>query len=331
MKNIQHLIADTDRIRQIFEQWSENQNIPAIERDIVLDKLRHLYEILLSETVIDFADPAPSQNVCPAPSVTEQEKTEQTAEPAAAAPTPSGLTTEGPVAVSHESTSAPAPHTVSETILGSVSHEEHKEPSEPDTEMEPRLFEEDQMPRPKVDKQVILSLYGDDPTPAKPVSFNRPADPVQPHFRQPAAPIPTAPQMRPTEPAPAAETAPTHTPTEMGSTPSKKVFGEVLSENSSIPMNEALGKQNNHTDVATKLQAKSINGDLRQHIGINDRFMIIRNLFGGNAEAFNATMAQLNTFTNLDDALLYIQDHYSWNPDDESVKMIIDLLERKLG
>ena len=163
MKNIQHLIADTDRIRQIFEQWSENQNIPAIERDIVLDKLRHLYEILLSETVIDIAAPAPSQNVCPAPSVTEQEKTEQTAEPAAAAPTPSGLTTEGSVAVSHESTSAPAPNTVSETILGSVSHEEHKEPSEPDTEMEPRLFEEDQMPRPKVDKQVILSLYGDDP------------------------------------------------------------------------------------------------------------------------------------------------------------------------
>ena len=104
MKNIQHLIADTDRIRQIFEQWSENQNIPAIERDIVLDKLRHLYEILLSETVIDFAAPAPSQNVCPAPSVTEQEKTEQTAEPAAAAPTPSGLTTEGSVAFSHEST-----------------------------------------------------------------------------------------------------------------------------------------------------------------------------------------------------------------------------------
>ena len=70
---------------------------------------------------------------------------------------------------------------------------------------------------------------------------------------------------------------------------------------------------------------------LRQHIGINDRFMIIRNLFGGSSEAFDTTMAQLNTFTDLDDALLYIQDHYNWNPDDDSVKLIVDLLERKLG
>ena len=58
--------------------------------------------------------------------------------------------------------------------------------------------------------------------------------------------------------------------------------------------------------------------------------MIIRNLFGGNAEAFNATMVQLNTFTDLDDALLYIQENFEWNPDCDGATLLVELLERKL-
>ena len=324
MKSIQHLIADTERIRQIIEQWNENQNIPAIERDIVLDKLKHLYEILLSETVIDFTGDTPQQSSCSVSSANE--KTEINEAPI---PVQTASSTECPVEENHSVNNIPDTPSVSETILGSVSR---PEPIDPVGNIEQKLFEEDQIPRPKVDKQVILSLYGDDPTPTK-NTFNHPVDPIQPVFRQTATSSPMEPPIRNVEPVMPASgfDSPHPTAAEAGSGSHKKVFGEMLSDNGSIPMNEALGKQNNHADVASKLQATSINGDLRQHIGINDRFMIIRNLFGGNSEAFNATMAQLNTFTDLDDALLYIQDHYSWNPDDESVKMIIDLLERKLG
>ena len=323
MKNIQHIITDIDRIRQIIEQWNENQNIPAIERDIVLDKLKHLYEILLTETVIDFSDMGSEQEAGPSlasGSVTDNNSTVQSV-----ASVSDISAAEKPE--KSDNTFSTMSETVSETILGSVSHfgstEENKD-------IEQKLFGDDQIPRPKVDKQVILSLYGDAPTPPRTAPTPPVYPPVEtppPFTPQPAVPI-EQPKRTPyaSEPSPVSPASP-----EANAAPHKKVFGEVLSDNGSIPMNEALGKQNSHTDVASKLQAKSINGDLRQHIGINDRFMIIRNLFGGSSEAFNATMAQLNTFTDLDDALLYIQDHYNWNPDDESVKLIVDLLERKLG
>ena len=92
-----------------------------------------------------------------------------------------------------------------------------------------------------------------------------------------------------------------------------------------------LGKQTAHADVASKLQSQSISGDLRQCIGINDRFMLIRSLFNGNADQYAAAIAQLNAFTDLNDALLYIQENYQWDPDSEGVRLLVDLLERKLG
>lgn len=323
MKNIQHLITDIDRIRQIVEQWNESQNIPAIERDIVLDKLKHLYEILLTETVIDFSDMGSEREAGSSQASDNDTDNNSTGQSA----TSDSVVSAAEKHEESDNSFSTMSGTVSETILGSVSH---TEPTEESRDIEQKLFGEDQIPRPKVDKQVILSLYGDTPTPPKTTptpQSHQPIEAPQSYMPQPVAPAgqpkrnPYTPEPNPVSPV----------SSEINATPHKKVFGEVLSDNGSIPMNEALGKQNNHTDVASKLQAKSINGDLRQHIGINDRFMIIRNLFGGNSEAFNATMVQLNTFNDLDDALLYIQDHYDWNPDDESVKLIIDLLERKLG
>lgn len=53
---------------------------------------------------------------------------------------------------------------------------------------------------------------------------------------------------------------------------------------------------------------------LRGAIGLNDRFMMIRDLFGGDAAAFDAAVSDLERFTSLEEALLYINDTYDWNP-----------------
>ena len=59
--------------------------------------------------------------------------------------------------------------------------------------------------------------------------------------------------------------------------------------------------------------------------------MCIRDRFNGNADQYAAAIAQLNAFTDLNDALLYIQENYQWDPDSEGVRLLVDLLERKLG
>ena len=180
--------------------------------------------------------------------------------------------------------------------------------------VEQKLFDDEPVTRHRVDKRVILSLYGDVPA-ASPY-------PASASYRkhEEAAGLPTV-----SEP----EGISSHTAVPDGGT-SKKVLGEVLAGSGATAMNEVLGKQTLHADVASKIQ-QGIRGELRQHIGVNDRFMLIRNLFGGDAAAYSATIERLDSFTDLDDALLYMQENFEWDPDSEGVQLLVDLLERKLS
>ncbi len=71
--------------------------------------------------------------------------------------------------------------------------------------------------------------------------------------------------------------------------------------------------------------------DLRQAIGINDKFLLIRDLFGGDAESYEAAIAALNAFDDLDDCLIHIAEHYAWNPNSDGAKLLMELIERKLS
>lgn len=61
--------------------------------------------------------------------------------------------------------------------------------------------------------------------------------------------------------------------------PHKKVLGETLA-NQTAAVNEVIGKKAAHTDVASRLRAEPDHGFEAQH-RINDRFLLIRDLFGG--------------------------------------------------
>lgn len=147
--------------------------------------------------------------------------------------------------------------------------------------VEQQLFGDEQTVRPRMDKQVILSLYGDAPT--QPTHPHNPT----PQARSYEAPHPAPPLLR--------RNRPDKTAGFRHGRP-QKVLGETFANGNGVAMNEVLGKQTAHADVASKLQSQSISGDLRQCIGINDRFMLIRSLFNGNADQYAAAIAQLNAF-----------------------------------
>lgn len=69
---------------------------------------------------------------------------------------------------------------------------------------------------------------------------------------------------------------------------------------------------------------------LRDDITPNDRFVMIRDMFGSDAEAYEQAIDTFDCFTDLDDAVVYIYENFSWNPDDEGVRRFIDILARKL-
>ncbi len=71
--------------------------------------------------------------------------------------------------------------------------------------------------------------------------------------------------------------------------------------------------------------------DLRHAVGINDKFLLIRDLFDGNGALYEITIRRLDEFDNFDDCMIYIAEHFAWNPDTDGAKLMMELLERKFA
>lgn len=72
-------------------------------------------------------------------------------------------------------------------------------------------------------------------------------------------------------------------------------------------------------------------GSIREAIGINDRFLLMRDLFEGSAEQFEQAVAKLDSFATLDECMVHIIDTYDWNPNCDGAKLIMTLIERRYG
>ena len=70
---------------------------------------------------------------------------------------------------------------------------------------------------------------------------------------------------------------------------------------------------------------------LRDGIGLNDKFLMIRDLFDGDSEAYEEAINVLDAMDTFDDCMIHIIENYAWNPDSEGSKFIMQLLERKLS
>ena len=99
------------------------------------------------------------------------------------------------------------------------------------------------------------------------------------------------------------------------------VLGEVMTPAPTLA--DQLAARQTVNDLRPKVT------DLRRAVGLNDKFLLIRDLFGGNGSLYEITIRKLNEFDNFDDCMIYIAEHFAWNPNSDGAKLMIDLLERK--
>ncbi len=107
--------------------------------------------------------------------------------------------------------------------------------------------------------------------------------------------------------------------------------GEILAEKfigKQKFRNEIIAGHSAKKDVATKLQNKPI-GDLSKAIGINDKFLFTKELFDGDSARYAETISHLNSLSDLNDAIIFLQDNFQWSEDNESAAKFIDLVRRK--
>ena len=72
--------------------------------------------------------------------------------------------------------------------------------------------------------------------------------------------------------------------------------------------------------------------DIRNALGINDKIMIINELFKGSAERYNKSVAALNEFTTLRGARIYmseLQIELQWDVESQAYQILSDVVERR--
>jgi len=104
---------------------------------------------------------------------------------------------------------------------------------------------------------------------------------------------------------------------------------DVLAEKKTILADKFL--EEDDKTVAARIKKNPIN-DLKMAIGVNDKFLFIKELFKGDMDAYNAAIRKLNSFQILDEARLFLGElsqNHEWKEDSEYYTRLKNLVERK--
>lgn len=185
-------------------------------------------------------------------------------------------------------------------------------------------------PRSSSSRRVIMSLYGGSVPESR--SEEKIEKPAEPKIVEPTpAPIeePEKPEPQKEEPhVESAIVAPVSVAERIAAAQAdaqgQQVLGEVIGAGTTTLAEAVAASQ----PTVQTIQNDRVNS-LRNALGINDRFILIRDLFGGDGEAFERAIDELDAFEDFNECLVYMSA-YRWNPNCDGARMLMDLVTRKL-
>jgi len=92
---------------------------------------------------------------------------------------------------------------------------------------------------------------------------------------------------------------------------------------------EQLADKQSDADISSVIKSIPVT-DLTEAIGINDKFLFIREIFNGNQESYNEAVSKLNNAAKLSDAKAIIMSYTGEGEENEAVRQLLDLVKRKL-
>jgi len=134
----------------------------------------------------------------------------------------------------------------------------------------------------------------------------------------------TKPEIKP-EPTPSPEPKPEPTPSPEPEPVDSSILAEKFSAESSI--NENLAEKRGN-DVDSKLMGQPID-NISRNIGINDRFLIIRELFEGDSDQFSNLVGRLDGAENYQSATGILEEQFAGTLDHEGVEILTGLIKRR--
>ena len=326
----------------MVEKWNNSGNVPRIERDMALEELRRIYDELLDYTpqqaetpVVGAEAPAVEEPEAEADEEIEHSEAHE-AEEVVEVVAPAVATA---VVAAHEDVGDAFDDALDIDALLGLSGDDSIEEAEAEanTEAEAKLeesaperpiggglFDIDDIPVRTKSGRKMISLYDAPIKTSEPAkeSASEPAEEVVVVEKVEVEPTP-APM-----PAPATQPAPQPAPAPM---PAPALREEEAPQR----LCDVIAK--NVTTLADKMAEEQPTAaynritDIRKAIGLNDKFLMIRDLFGGDANLYEDTINHLNEYDDLDECMIFIVENFRWNPDSEGAKLLVSLLERKLS
>ena len=379
--NIELIKREFEKLSTLIASWNEGESVSAIERQLALDKLTSLYELVRFGGDVTPAEPTAAVATATVPAVepenepenepAEEESDEQevevefifaedddeeneveeveeveeeVAEPVAI-PTPEPTT--AVVAPEPKSEPTPAPQPMPEpTPEPIVEPEPIPEPvvatpepepvvpapvAEPTPAPEPAPQPQPQPQKPR--KPSMESLFGSDEIQRKPRSKHQRMMSIYNDPLPKQEKVVDISKIFDLDDADDFEISVSPTPAKREQSVASTV--NDLSSNDTPILADAITPKTTLADtiaapaaLAEELTAARTRS-LRQAIGINDKFLMTRDLFDGDEDAYAEAIAELDECETLDDCMIYIAENYEWNPDSEGAKFIMQLLERK--
>ena len=391
--NIKLIKAEIEKLSLLLSSWEGEESVSAIERDIALDKLKKIYDLVRFDAEVAAVEPIATPVAAPVEEREEEPQQESDVEVELIFADEEDFLSTLPEAVEEEDAeaepslveeilasamvatpiSAPAeivpeiieakielpevevttpeieptpepviePKTTPEPVVEEPAMapkpQQEEKPAEekpieekpveekPAKREEPRSLNslfgmEEVQRRPRTKHQRMMSIYNDsEPAPEKVVDiskiFDMDVDAPKPMTSKSAEPK-TAPA-----PKPAPQAAPAPVEEERRVTIADAIAATTQTLADTIVAPNALAEEINHSKIAS----------LRDGIGLNDKFLMIRDLFDGDDEAYDEAITALDSLESMDDCMIHIIENYAWNPDTEGSKFIMQLLERKLS
>ena len=372
--NIELIKREFEKLSTLIASWNEGESVSAIERQLALDKLTSLYELVRFGGDVAPAEPTAPAAVAAVPAVEpenesaeeeseeqevevefifaedddeENEVEEEVAEPVAI-PTPEPA----PAVVAPEPTPAPQPmpeptpepvvepEPIPEPVVATPEPEvitPAPEPVVPAPVVEPTPApapEPAPQPQPqKPRKPSMESLFGSDEIQRKPRSKHQRMMSIYADPQPKQEKVVDISKIFDLDDADDFEISVSPAPAKREQSVASTV--NDLSSNDTPILADAITPKTTLADtiaapaaLAEELTAARTRS-LRQAIGINDKFLMTRDLFDGDEDAYAEAIAELDECETLDDCMIYIAENYEWNPDSEGAKFIMQLLERK--
>lgn len=309
------------------------EELSAIERDIVLEKMRSIYEKVITAEVVT---PEEKKVALEAPNIVVPIVDLPMEEPIEESVIELIEELIDEVEQLPEEEEEESVEEIEEKIEENVTIDPENEvveaveepAEEPAEELIDETFEEPVVPQSKIDHKVVLSLYDDED-------------------EEPEGEVVKEPEMivgEPEEEAPVIDFV-IEGPAE--EEVAESVEEEVVEEEDSASVQEASqtvvladvlgGEQQTIADTMAATQSPDVatiaaatTTSLMKSVSINDKILLTRDLFAGNGALYEQAMEVLDSYESLDEAMLFIYDNFDWNPNSEGAKLLVDLLMRKL-